>query len=177
MSSKLNLFSPQIAGLLVSLCTSLTCLALEDDRYQPITIQADGAIVDDSTGASVYRGNVVINQGTLHVSADEVEIFTADSEVIQIIAKTDENSSSLAHYEQQINANKDMVIADARKITYLVQEERLHLNGMARLQQIDDVFSGELLYYDISRGIVNLQSGNQEGSRVNMTITPKKPDQ
>jgi len=67
----------------------------------------------------------------------------------------------------------DMVVADARKITYLVQEERLHLSGDARLQQVQDVFTGQLLYYDLGRGIVNLNSSGGS-DRVNMTITPKK---
>ena len=148
-------------------------LALESDREQPIRIQADAAIVDEKNGSSVYKGNVIITQGTLEVTANEVEIFTADGEVIQIIAKTEEGSDLLAHYQQQVNETMDMVVADARKITYLVQEERLHLSGDARLQQVQDVFTGQLLYYDLGRGIVNLNSSGGS-DRVNMTITPKK---
>ena len=147
--------------------------ALESDREQPIRIQADAAIVDETSGSSVYKGNVIITQGTLEVTANEVEIFTADSEVIQIIAKTESDSEILAHYQQQINEAMDMVVADAQKITYLVQEERLHLSGDARLQQVQDVFTGQLLYYDLGRGIVNLNSSGGS-DRVNMTITPKK---
>jgi lipopolysaccharide export system protein LptA len=147
--------------------------ALESDREQPIRIQADAAIVDETSGSSVYKGNVIITQGTLKVTANEVEIFTADGEVIQIIAKTDKDSEELAHYQQQINEASDMVVADAQKITYLVQEERLHLSGDARLQQVQDVFTGQLLYYDLGRGIVNLNSSGGS-DRVNMTITPKK---
>ena len=97
--------------------------ALESDQEQPIRIQADAAIVDETSGSSVYKGNVIITQGTLEVTANEVEIFTADSEVIQIIAKTEKGSEVLAHYQQQINEAMDMVVADAKKITYLVQEE------------------------------------------------------
>lgn len=147
--------------------------ALESDQEQPIRIQADAAIVDETSGSSVYKGNVIITQGTLEVTANEVEIFTADSEVIQIIAKTEKGSEVLAHYQQQINEAMDMVVADAQKITYLVQEERLHLSGDARLQQVQDVFTGQLLYYDLGRGIVNLNSSGGS-DRVNMTITPKK---
>lgn len=147
--------------------------ALDSDREQLIQIQADAAMVDENQGKSVYRGDVVITQGTLEVTADEVEIYTADSAVIQIIARVDKDSEKLAHYRQQVNAAREMVYADARTITYLVQEERLHLAGDARLQQIEDVFTGELLYYDLGRGIVNLNSSGGS-DRVNMTITPKK---
>ena len=147
---------------------------LDSDRYQPIRIQADAAMVDESRGTSIYRGNVIINQGTLQVTADEVEIYTADNQVIQIIAKAAKDPGELAHYEQKTNDTNDMVSAEARKITYLVQEERLHLAGNAKLQQVGDIFTGELLYYDLGRGIVNLDSGGSKG-RVNMTISPKQP--
>ena len=147
--------------------------ALDSDREQPIRIQADAAIVDETNGSSVYKGNVIITQGTLEVIANEVEIFTSAGEVIQIIAATDKDSEVLAHYQQQINDAMDMVVADARKITYLVQEDKLHLSGDARLQKIQDVFTGQLLSYDLERGIVNLNSlGGSD--RVKMTITPKK---
>ena len=147
--------------------------ALESDREQPIKIQADAAIVDETNGSSVYKGNVIISQGTLKVTANEVEIFTAAGEVIQIIATTDKDSAMLAHYQQQINEAMEMVVADAQKIIYLIQEERLHLSGDARLQKVQDLFTGQLLSYDLERGIVNLNSlGGSD--RVNMTITPKE---
>jgi lipopolysaccharide export system protein LptA len=148
--------------------------ALESDREHPIRIQADAAIVDETNGSSVYKGNVIITQGTLEVTANEVEIFTAAGEVIQIIATTDKDSELLAHYQQQINESMEMVVADAKKITYLIQEERLHLSGDARLKKVQDVFTGQLLSYDLARGIVTLNSiGGFD--RVNMTITPREP--
>jgi lipopolysaccharide export system protein LptA len=148
--------------------------AMESDREQPINIQADAAIVDETSGSSVYKGNVIITQGTLEITANEVETFTAAGEVIQIIATTDKDSEVLAHYQQQINDAMEMVVADAQKITYLIQEDRLHLSGDARLQKVRDVFTGQLLSYDLERGIVNLNSlGGSD--RVKMTITPKKP--
>ena len=146
---------------------------MESDREQPISIQADAAIVDERSGSSVYKGNVIITQGTLEITANEVETFTAAGEVIQIIATTDKDSAMLAHYQQQINEAMEMVVADAQKITYLIQEDKLHLSGDARLQKIQDVFTGQLLSYDLERGIVNLNSlGGSD--RVKMTITPKK---
>ena len=87
---------------------------------------------------------------------------------------TDKDSEVLSHYEQQINELMEMVVADAKKITYLIQEERLHLSGDAQLQKVQDLFTGQLLSYDLKRGIVNLNSlGGSD--RVNMTITPKGP--
>ncbi len=162
-----------VVMLIALLIVSAEALALKSDREQPIKIAADAAMVDESRGTSVYRGDVIITQGSLQVTADEVEIFTNRGEVIQIIASMDKASEELAHYQQQTNEAMDMVYADAKKITYLVQEQRLHLSGDARLQQVQDVFTGQLLYYDLAQGIVNLNSAG-DSDRVNMTITPKK---
>lgn len=146
--------------------------ALTADRQLPIQIQADAAVIDDAKGSSIYRGNVIINQGTLHIKADEIEIITSEREVIQIIATTDADSKKLAHYEQLPDDSEDRVYADARKITYLIQEERLHLSGNATLKQARDVLKGELVYYDVNKGIMSLKSTRKDG-RINMTINPK----
>lgn len=147
-------------------------LAIESDKHQPIRIQADAGSADDAAGTYIYRGNVTITQGTLNVTADEVEILTRDDTIIRIVASAD--SPKLARYKQQTNHESEMVYADAREITYLVQEEQLHLSGNARVQQVENVFSGELLHYDMARGIVDLLAGPDPDDRVNMTITPKK---
>ena len=147
--------------------------ALDSDRQQPIRIQADAATVDEKAGISIYKGNVLILQGTLRLTADEVEIYTAESEVIQIIAKAANDKGMFAKYEQRTEDSKALVRAEAQIITYLVQEERLHLSGSAKLWQAEDTFTGELLFYDLGRRIVNLNSDGNK-SRVNMTITPKK---
>ena len=176
LNMKTSIFLSTHLRFAISMLTLLPTFssALESDREHPIRIQADAAIVDETNGSSVYKGNVIITQGTLEVTANEVEIFTAAGEVIQIIATTDKDSELLAHYQQQINESMEMVVADAKKITYLIQEERLHLSGDARLKKVQDVFSGQLLSYDLARGIVTLNSiGGFD--RVNMTITPREP--
>lgn len=166
----------RFACLFTALISPIPALGLDSDSSQPIRIQADAAMVDENKGTSIYKGEVVIRQGTLKITADEVEILTANNEVQQIVAHTDKNSDRLAHYQQEVNESGDKVIADARSITYLPQEERLHLAGNAQLTQAGDKFEGELLYYDIPRGIVNLNSGGGS-DRVNMTITPKQSNQ
>lgn len=165
--------------LLVAICIwAAATFALESDEEQPILVQADAATVDNTSGIATYTGEVLVTQGSLTIAADEVEIFLKDETVIRIIANTDENSTEPAHYEQQLQGSlekpADMVYADARRITYLVQESRLHLVGDARLQRSGDVFTGEMLHYDIRPGVVNLSRGQEPGDRVNMTIHPKK---
>jgi lipopolysaccharide export system protein LptA len=151
--------------------------ALSSDQDQLFHIQADGAEINENTGTSIYRGRVTIDQGTMHIAADEIEIHTHNSEVIQIIARMNKSSKGLAHYEQQPDDDAELIYADAREINYMIQEEKLHLTGRAKLYQLPNQFEGELLQYDVKLGIVNLKGsvtpGNKSG-RINMILNPKK---
>ena len=150
--------------------------ALASDRDQPISIEADSAFIDDVKGETIYEGNAIIIQGTLNINADKVKVIMSDSEVVQIIASMAPESSGLAHYEQMPDDEGGLVSANAKIITYFIQEEKLHLTGRAHLQQTQDKFSGELLYYDMTTGIVDLKGGatdNPQRGRVSITLQPQ----
>ena len=166
-----------ICLILVLTCPGGNLCALSSDQDELFHIQADGAEIDESTGTSFYRGRVTVDQGTMHIAADEIEIHTHDSEVIQIIARMNKNSTELAHYEQQQDDDAELIYADAKEINYMIQEEKLHLTGQARLHQLPNQFEGELLQYDVKLGIVNLQGSitpDNKSGRINMTLNPKK---
>ena len=152
--------------------------ALPSDRDQEIRIKADEAEINEVDGYSVYRGNVTFDQGTIRISADQIEVLVADSEIIEIIASTNPTSTALAHYQQQPESDEGIVYADAREITYYAQEERLNMIGQAKLRQTDDRFSGELLKYDVKKGTVSLigktspEAGTSE--RVEILLSPQK---
>jgi lipopolysaccharide export system protein LptA len=144
--------------LLVCLLLSSPVPALESDRDQPIRIQADAAVVDESSGISTYTGNVSVHQGTLHIAAQEVQIHTSQDEVTLIVASVPDDAERLAHYEQRPEENK-LVMADARTIRYHVAEERFHLVGDARLTQGEDTFTGEVIHYEADKRRVKSEGG------------------
>ena len=146
--------------------------ALSGDKDEPFLVEADSGVVDEQTGTTVYRGNVTIDQGSLHIMADEIQIVTSDGAVVQIIARAGNKSSRLARLEQQPD-NKDPVFAEARKISYFIENERIHLSGEATLKQLNDEFSGELVYYDVAEGIVNLKSGPANNERIKIKYNSK----
>lgn len=155
-------------------------IGLTSDRDQPISIEADSAYLDDAKGITIYEGNAFIQQGTLNIAADKVKVIMSDSEVIEIIASMAQESEGLAHYEQVPDDNEDLISADAKIITYFIQEERLHLTGDAFLKQTKNEFSGELLYYNMTTGVVDLKGGKtsaEKSGRVSITLQPKKKTQ
>ena len=49
--------------------------ALPTDREQPIRVQADSAELDDKQGVAVYRGDVVVTQGSMKLTANRAQVF------------------------------------------------------------------------------------------------------
>ena len=46
--------------------------ALSTDRDQPIEIEADFAELDDSRGVTMYKGNVIVTQGSLKLTGESL---------------------------------------------------------------------------------------------------------
>ena len=159
--------------VLFGLLFPLKGIGLESDREQPIRIQADSAVVREKQGLSVYKGDVSIVQGTLKINAETVEIKSQDRTIIEVLAQSEGESKKLAKFKQALSNEGEEIFAEAKTISYRVQEGKLTLSGQAKLKQRNDVFSGEMLFYDITKGSVNLESGSSK-ERVNMTISPKE---
>ena len=58
------------------LLLSANSLALESDKTQPITIQADFAELNESIGTAIYQGNVQLSQGSLLIHSDRIVVFS-----------------------------------------------------------------------------------------------------
>ncbi|MBB6340004.1 lipopolysaccharide export system protein LptA [Pseudomonas fluvialis] len=164
--------------LLISLglaAASSTSWALPSDRDQPIRVQADSAELDDKQGVAVYRGSVVITQGSLKITGDTVTLTqnqTGDLEVFTAVGKP-------AYYEQQPSADKQIVKAYGLTIQYYASNERIVLIDQAKVIQEGNTFEGEKIVYDTQRQIVN--AGRATGAqvstprpRIDMIIQPKK---
>ncbi|MBD2835831.1 lipopolysaccharide transport periplasmic protein LptA [Pseudomonas sp. JM0905a] len=167
--------------LLLSLGTALgsaAAWALPTDRDQPIRVQADSAELDDKQGVAVYRGNVVITQGTLKITGDTVTITqdaNGDVEVFTSVGKP-------AYYEQKPSVDKQIVKAYGLTIQYFAANERIILLDQAKVVQEGNTFEGEKIVYDTQRQIVN--AGRATGGnvttprpRIDMVIQPKKKEQ
>lgn len=163
--------------LLLSLSAALgsvSAWALPSDREQPIRIQADSAELDDKQGVAVYRGDVVITQGTMKVTGDTVTITQnaqGDVEVFTSVGKP-------AYYEQLPSTDKQIVKAYGLTIQYFMANERVVLIDQAKVIQEGNTFEGEKIVYDTQRQIVN--AGRATGTnvtaprpRIDMVIQPK----
>ena len=156
---------------------SAAAWALPSDRDQPIRIQADSAELDDRQGVAVYRGDVIITQGTLKITGDTVTITQTASGDIDVFTAV----GNLAYYEQKPAVDKDIVKAYGKTIQYFASNERIVLIDQAKVIQEGNTFEGEKIVYDTQRQIVN--AGRATGSnvsmprpRIDMILQPRKKD-
>lgn len=164
-------FSPLLIFFLAF--ASTLAKALPGDENQPIHIAADSASINDLTGITTYKGNVIIKQGTLLIEAAHVDMHRGDEGVDKLIAK-----GSPAHFRQKPDHNQPFSDAWGKHMVYKVKSRNLTITKSAKVVQGQDTFTGERIIYDLQKSIVNAYGSEQPGSnkgkgRVNMVIQPK----
>ncbi|WP_148254638.1 lipopolysaccharide transport periplasmic protein LptA [Aidingimonas lacisalsi] len=167
-------FAKLIVGALLA-TTPLTLYALEGDASAPIEVSADRLDLDDSAGTAVYTGAVEMQQGSMKLTGDRVEILRNDSgEVSRVTATGDDQR---AYIEQQPAENEPVVKGWGHTVIYHAAERRVELYDDAELHQARDRFSGAFVEYFLDRRQVQARSqreGSDESQRVHMTLNPEQ---
>ena len=118
--------------------------ALSTDSDQPIDIVADGAEHDDARRMTTYRGNVVIDQGSLHIAADTVVVlFDVHDRVMKITS-----AGAPAHFRQLPDGETNYRKAWARRMEYFPQQDLINLSGEARYEKDGSQVQADRLVYD-----------------------------
>ncbi|NLD00213.1 MAG: lipopolysaccharide transport periplasmic protein LptA [Gammaproteobacteria bacterium] len=160
----------------VSLLSSLA-YALPSDSSKPINVQADSAEMDDKRGVAIYRGDVIITQGTLKITGNTVTITLNKSGDIDVFTSVGQP----AYYEQQPAEDKEIVQAYGRTIQYFAANEKIVIVDQAKVIQQGSTFRGEKIIYDTKKQIVTAGRAKQgtvstPAPRINMVIQPKNKD-
>jgi len=144
---------------------------LEGDRDQPIEVIADRALRDDIRGYTVYSGDVRLTQGSLIIEADKVTIFHQTRSADRVVAE-----GQPARMQQIQNPGEAPMKAQALRIIYMVEAERVQLRNAARVEQDGAVVSGDLIDYLIPEQIVraDTDSDSDSGSRVQVKIPAER---
>jgi lipopolysaccharide export system protein LptA len=173
----------QLISLLLASLLTLPALALESDAAEEITIKSDRAELDRKAGTAIYIGDVILEQGTLKITADRITLFSNEQrELTKAVA-----IGLPAHFQQQMEEEKGLTQAQGKTITYLTPKKHVTLLGDATLKQEGSVFTGETIIYDIFSENVSAKGesqtelnpdSEQKPSRVKMIIQPEtaEPD-
>lgn len=165
---------PRVERLVLALALSVALSAVGAEPVaapepQPVDIQADFGELDRAAGRGVYRGNVVIEQGGMRITAAEVRIILQDDELNRV-----EIDGAPATFEHLPPGSAQPTRGMARSMVYEVKAATVELKGEARVEQRGDEVAGESIRYDLKGDRVLAASGQGQGERVQMTITPRR---
>jgi lipopolysaccharide export system protein LptA len=147
----------------------ITALALQSDRDQPISVEADRAELDQSTGIGTYSGSVVVVQGSMRLEADRLEIHSPSGGLESAVA-----NGGPARFQQRPEGKDQDVRGGGRQIDYLATEDKVILTGDAWVTQAEDTVRGARIEYDLSSDRIRAVKGEGEQDRVRMILQPRQ---
>jgi lipopolysaccharide export system protein LptA len=171
--------------LAIIIASMMNCaFALSTDKQQDIEIEADSAEMDDIKGITIYRGNVIVDQGSIHMTGDIMTVYNdADGEMELVIME-----GRPATYRQLPDDSKIYDEAEALQMEYYTLKDYVILIDKALVTQEGLRFSGKRIEYDtISSRVIakgDTKTAKTQGDdkkkkndgRVKITIKKKKQE-
>jgi lipopolysaccharide export system protein LptA len=153
--------------------------ALSTDKDQPIEIEANNADLDDEKGVTIYRGNVILTQGSVRMTGDTMTVYFKGDELDTLIME-----GQPARYKQLPDGSKIYDEAEALRMEYYELKNMIILIDKASFKQEGLSFSGNRIEYDTehsrvkAKGSVKQQTGSSSsgssGERVKIILKPRK---
>ncbi|HEY9149863.1 MAG TPA: lipopolysaccharide transport periplasmic protein LptA [Gammaproteobacteria bacterium] len=163
----MNRANPEHWLLLLCLCLPLPSWALSSDREQPMHIESDQAELDDQKGVSIYIGNVRVTQGTLVLTGEHMTVYQDGANLDRVILL-----GKPATYRQRPDGKDEDMRAEALRMEYFANPERLILLEEAVAWQGKDSFRSDRIVYEVAQDRV-LGGDPEGGQRVHIILQPR----
>ncbi len=172
---------------LFALLLLLSCqivFALSTDKFQDIEIEADTAEMDEIKGVSIYRGNVIVIQGSIRMTGDTMTVYFDDNGDMELVIM----QGRPATYRQLPDDSPIYDEAEALQMEYYSLKDYVILIEEALVTQEGLRFSGERIEYDTVMSQVKAEgstkttkqkkddTGKKDSGRVKSTIKKKKQE-
>lgn len=146
-----------------------TAFALDSDRNQPASVEADEVEYDFRTGVRTYKGNVIVEQGSLRITGDKLVVKYKDDKLESATAW-----GNLASFKQRPEGKSQDVVGKGKKILLDQTRNTLTLVDSASLQQGTDVAKGEMIVYDINKDKLSIKGSASTETKKEGTGTTDK---
>ncbi len=131
--------------LALVIATMMDCvLALSTDRDQDIMITADSAEMDDIKGVTIYRGDVVADQGSIHITGHTMTVYNDDDGEAELIIM----QGTPATYRQLPDDSEIYDEAEALQMEYYPLKDYIILIDEAFVTQEGLRLRGNRIEYD-----------------------------
>lgn len=150
-------------GILCTLC--FPAMALKDDTAQQIFINSTSQSLDMQKNTLTFTGNVVINQGSINITADRV-VVTREGE--------NQGTEVIEAFGNQVNFsqmqdNGKLVKGRSNQLHYELKTEKLTLTGKAWIQQLNSSVAADKIVY-----LVKEQRAEAAGKQVKTVLEPSQ---
>jgi lipopolysaccharide export system protein LptA len=159
----------QLMAIMLLTSFPLAASALESDVDKPIEVEADSVEIDEESGKSTYKGNVVLIQGSIKITADKITVIQHETKSDKIKA-----TGKPVRITQSSQNGKKPVKGRSSRMEYDVDSDMLYLIGNAVLTQDKDTFKSDRIAYDRKKSMIKGGTSAKGSSRVRVTIKSKK---
>lgn len=171
------------AAVLLLSAAAVPSWAEKADRQQPMTIAADEqSTIDLLKQVVVFKGNVQINQGTIAIRAERVEVRQTPEGLYQATASG--GAGGNATFRQKRDGVDEYIEGRADRVEYDGRSDQVHFIGHAVVRRLRgatpaDEITGDQISYDnvaerfsVQGGASNVTPVNPSG-RVRAVLTPR----
>lgn len=130
--------------LLISLLCGPSLYALSTDKQQDIEITADSAEMDEMKGISIYRGDVIVVQGSIRMTGNIMTVYFDDNGDIELVVMEGKPAS----YKQLPDNSEVYDEAYALRMEYYALKNYVILIDEALVIQEGLRMTGDRIEYD-----------------------------
>ncbi|MFW5443312.1 MAG: lipopolysaccharide transport periplasmic protein LptA [Methylococcaceae bacterium] len=146
--------------------------ALESDAGQPVHIDSNTASYDDKKSISIYTGNVVTVQGSLHINSDKLVIYLKDGDVVKMVF-----TGKPAKFRQLPAVGKEEIHGEGLTGEFYPNKNKLILIGEAVVSQGKNRSASELIIYDSKNSLIKAGQKSSDTKRVHSVFESKSKKQ
>ncbi|MCP4128217.1 MAG: lipopolysaccharide transport periplasmic protein LptA [Gammaproteobacteria bacterium] len=165
----INKLLTTLLPILLLASTPFAAHALKEDVNKPIEVEADSVEIDDGSGKSTYKGNVVLTQGSIRLKADSITVIQHEtkSDQIKVVGRP-------ATLTQKSTKGKKEIKGRSLRMEYFIDSDILYLIGNASLVQGKDTFRSDRIAYDRKKSLIKGGTSAKGKRRVRVTIKSNK---
>lgn len=156
-----------VLGIILSFCLISMSYAYKTDRDQPATLDADEFDMDFQTGVRTYRGNVIYQQGSIRLFADELVAYFKDGDLQRAVAR-----GNLAEFRQRPDDSETDVVGVALRIELNEVDQIITLQDRAKVTQDADTVTGKRIVYNMLTEKVKVRSDIRNAVPTSTTTQP-----
>jgi lipopolysaccharide export system protein LptA len=162
-------FVTVMAGILAA---APAARAEKADRDKPINVNADSGSYDGINNIQVVEGNVIIEQGTMRITASKGEIRRDKDNFLTAVV-----TGNPVNFRQKREGCAQFIEASAEKAEFDDRKDTLRLISHARLKNGDDELAGDVIVYNSGTEYFQVLGDRPDATksdgRVRMVIQPK----